>query len=630
MTQPIITTPNCPRCSKPMRLRVNGRDKSQFWGCSQYPRCTSTLPLAARQVNMPSAIEFARNYVAPLNCKRIGDDRASVYQQNIFTALKTDTRNVIINAVAGSGKTSTLVEAIIRLYEGGYKGQILLLAFNTSIKDELAKRIKELGLDAFVTVRTTHGLGNSICAQMGLVFDENKLEAVLDRIGLAVPAKGQAERHEIARIRSERAEVAYALGLAKNTLTTVKSRFDIQNLAKNYGQNWATDAAKLAQYVSKAMELCQNSRTFDYNDMLWMPIVNNWAVPKYDMVMVDESQDLNAVQHPLVQRLCRLGARLVAVGDPYQAIYGFRGAVNNSMALLKQVVGNCVELALSVTYRCPRSHVAIAKQLVPHIQHAEHAAEGVIREEKFAKSCSGMTSDDMVICRRNAPLIQAAYALLKQGKRPIVRGREFGRNIITLVKKLKAETINDLMLKLAAYKVGEEDRLEGKAQAIQNLHDQCETVTVMCEGKTTVKEVLDFISELFDDEAKDGVVLSTVHRAKGLEAKTVYILDYERIQIPCKLEWQQDQERNLHYVAVTRSTELLILVEMPKEGNEDRSGARRARPEVHGTRRSGNGITVIDDATEVAEFEQAKAEVTSFLMKKDPDGLSLDVRDNLV
>jgi superfamily I DNA/RNA helicase len=75
--------------------------------------------------------------------------------------------------------------------------------------------------------------------------------------------------------------------------------------------------------------------------------------------MIDEAQDLNRAQLELVLRAVAPGGRTLAVGDAGQAIYQWSGADARSMANITARTGAC-QLPLSICYRCPASHVALA------------------------------------------------------------------------------------------------------------------------------------------------------------------------------------------------------------------------------------------------------------------------------
>jgi superfamily I DNA/RNA helicase len=287
--------------------------------------------------------------------------------------------------------------------------------------------------------------------------------------------------------------------------------------------------------------------------------------PSVDFLFIDEVQDLNPVQHALVPLMCPSG-RTVIVGDPYQSIYAFRGADSESIPKLKAQL-DAETLPLTVTWRCPRSHVELAKQLVPDFDAAPEAAEGIVEhaDETVIDQCS---AGDMVLCRANAPIISACLRMVRQHRRAIVRGRALGDQLKTIVRKLDASTVAQLVRAIQVWRAKEIERLErkdGTDHLIEQVEDKAACLEAIAETCGSPAEVPGVIDNLFaDDIASNRVTFSSVHRAKGSEARNVAY-----IQIPFSeardrrrppQPWELDQRRNLRYVALTRSMERLTLV----------------------------------------------------------------------
>jgi superfamily I DNA/RNA helicase len=106
----------------------------------------------------------------------------------------------------------------------------------------------------------------------------------------------------------------------------------------------------------------------------------------------------------------------------------------------------------------------------------------------------------------------------------------------------------------------------GKELLVNSIQDRVDTIKVLCEDCTELDEVREKITNMFGD-TKDGeepkkVTLSTVHKAKGREWNTVYILGFNEL-MPFRMAsmpWQKIQENNLIYVAVTRAKQNLIMI----------------------------------------------------------------------
>ena len=154
--------------------------------------------------------------------------------------------------------------------------------------------------------------------------------------------------------------------------------------------------------------------------------------PKYPMVMIDESQDLSPLNHRTLELM--VADRLIAVGDPRQAIYSFRGAHTKSMQEMKSRF-NMQELTLSTSFRCPRAVVRKAQSHAPHMRWPEWAEEG--RVERL-EEWSAQTPPDgsAVICRNNAPLFKAAMFFIRHNRGIKIIGNDIGAGLVKLLKKM--------------------------------------------------------------------------------------------------------------------------------------------------------------------------------------------------
>jgi DNA helicase-2/ATP-dependent DNA helicase PcrA len=259
----------------------------------------------------------------------------------------------------------------------------------------------------------------------------------------------------------------------------------------------------------------------------------------------------------------------VVVGDPAQAIYGFRGADSDSLDLIAQEF-NCIQLPLTVSYRCPTKVIDFARQYVSHIEAAPNAAEGAVTDlEKWSSEI--FRPNDLVVCRTTKALIALGYTMLKDRKPFYIMGRDIGQGLKSLINKMNAKGIDHLITKLEAWRGREVTRLTAKGQdaKVDAINDKVDAVLFLIDGlqenKRNVSELCSIIDSMFSERA-NATILATIHKAKGLEASTVYWLNSS--QCPAKWarqDWQQRQELNLCYVAVTRAKQQLILIEEKRD-----------------------------------------------------------------
>ncbi len=304
----------------------------------------------------------------------------------------------------------------------------------------------------------------------------------------------------------------------------------------------------------------------DFDDQMYMTVVFNAPMAKYDNVFVDEAQDVSDIQRAMLTMCRRKTGRVVAVGDPAQAIYGFRGADSESLENIAKTF-NAIRLPLSISYRCPKKVVAEAQQYVSHIQSHESAPEGEV--ERFGIYAPAMFKpNDMVVCRNVAPIVKLAYKLIASKVRATIMGRDIGKGLVTLIKKLKARGVDDLRTKIGEWQTKETQRLREKDPEadLSKIEDKHDIIVAFIEysGASTVDSVITAIESLFGEGAVDAVVLSTVHRSKGLEADRVFILDSWLMPSRyARKEWQLVQENNLFYVAITRAKKSLFYIDSP-------------------------------------------------------------------
>jgi superfamily I DNA/RNA helicase len=269
------------------------------------------------------------------------------------------------------------------------------------------------------------------------------------------------------------------------------------------------------------------------------------------------------------------GGRFVAVGDRNQAINGFAGADCESFDKIARLP-NTIELPLSVNYRCGSNIVSLAQEIVPQIQPHSGAIEGEIKSiNKLAKNL--FTPNTMVICRTSAPLVGMCCKLLQNGITAVVKGKDIGASLKSLIDGCKSNRIDSLMkyLDTTKEKVLKSVIRDGKGKLSEDDAKQTPRYAAICDKVAcienllitakSVNELKTTIDSLFTEEnVKNAVVFSTVHKSKGLESDKVVILLPNKLPLRWKgqQDWQFEQERNLQYVAYTRAKKELVFVDI--------------------------------------------------------------------
>lgn len=612
--------PKCPKCGSPMRKR-NGKF-GEFWGCSIYPACNGTMNLAdfrpepepirdgkvwkdPVEKRLEEKAEFAkreaeqeraafeskwlrdRTYLGPgtpqeLLDQKVSDAREkqakkatkrealaakaiaslgetppviekgervySHYQNAIFDWGTNGGGNAVAEACAGSGKTTTGAELARRMPKVEDAVFVVFNAHNVKpMADKLPKYIK---------ARTYHSLGLAACraeypnCEIDDKGDkvENLLERVLDKY---------TNRHLYSPIKQ-------LVSLVKGTLTDPNPA-GLQGLADYHGIEMNGDADTIFAATQLVIEMSADQTSLiDFDDMCWLPVYKDLPTKKYNFLAIDEAQDTNRCQLELALRSVADFGRVIAFGDRYQSMYGFRGADVDAIPNLIEGL-EAMTLPLSISYRCPLAVVDLVNKTFPEIpfEPFEHAKDGLVRSISEERALMEYRPDDMVLCRTNAPLVKPAFDLIRRGVKAIIRGHEIGKGLNALIRKMRASNLIDLLRALDTYQQNECAKLfaAGKTAQIQSITDKVETIVALAEGCNVIAEIEDKIDTIFSDK-NSGVVFSTVHRAKGNEAERVFILRPELMPHPmASKEWEQVQERNIKYVAYTRALSELVFVQ---------------------------------------------------------------------
>lgn len=489
----------------------------------------------------------------------------SKYQQAVYDFDPVSSGHAVIEAVAGSGKSTTIIEKSNRMNSAGLK--MLFLAFNASIVKELKGRLPDS-----MTVLTTHSLGLRISSNMngGRVKVDDKDEK-LKYIVSRVLANRRLSKPEYFQFMGH---IKRATGMIMNTLTDYNNPVAVNTMLNRYGIDLNSQYDLVMETLPSVMAMIlADGNVINFDEMIYRPamaVINGTAVmPQYDVILIDETQDLSASQIALVKGLASNGGKIIAVGDSKQSIYGFRGADSESMPRLVSEL-NAATLPLSICYRCPISHLDLARKFVPAIEARDNAPTGQVLTMPLDKVVADgyfKRGETLAISRINAPLVGAALRLIRTGIPAIVLGRDIGDNLISLINKVNSDGLNvsDFMTALRLYHVNETIKLKARDASdslMQSLEDRIETVYAVSDGAQTVDEISGRIKTIFSDVNEKGAVeFSSVHKAKGREAKTVVIIAPDKLPLKVKTDWERQQEANIEYVAMTRAKDTLIFAQ---------------------------------------------------------------------
>ncbi len=499
----------------------------------------------------------------------------SDFQKAIFQDVASGRGHTVVQARAGCGKTSTIVEALSYIPKGkktGARLRALLVAFNKSIAEELQRRAPH-----YVTVSTLHSFGlRAITQTFGKVtIDKNKTITILKSL------RGDEIKWDWAFA------VAKVVSLAKGVL--VHDEEGIINLADAFQVDMGKTAKERSEFSATVLDILQRSKDMtsiiDFDDMIWLPVVLKLQVATFPRVIVDELQDMNACQLELIIMALSPKGRFLGVGDDRQAIYQFRGAGEDSIGDVVKRLSAKV-LPLSITYRCAKKIVAEIQHIVPDFQAHESNAAGEIHHFDTTQMMAEAQGGDFILSRTNAPLLRICLNFIKDRRSATIAGRDIGANLISFIKKSNQTTIATFLAFVDEWALEESMRLAMKKppQDATVVFDRQDCYEVLCSGVKTLAEVISRIELLFSDKT-DGnlIVCSSTHKAKGLERDRVFLLrdTYLRVRPAkkgartTKVAGVSQEEKNLYYVAVTRAKKEVFFVNTspiekavvaPKEG----------------------------------------------------------------
>lgn len=311
-----------------------------------------------------------------------------------------------------------------------------------------------------------------------------------------------------------------------------------------------------------AMKTIDRKAGIDYIDQVWLPLFLLKS-PIYDLGIIDECQDLSASRLMLVKKLCR---ELVFVGDPDQAINAFAGADPRAFERVQDICKE--ELPLKTSFRNPPNVVLKANNLmrqriVPDTKKrtwlkahkTENGPEKSYTINEIGLNLPDSLESNLILCRYNAPLITCALKLIKADIPAFIYGKSLVKELLGIIKGRKARTIDELLHKLEDY---EERSCANVKEHIQEIiRDKLDCIRTIAGLCGTIDEIEPTMKDLIQEDKKNSVNLCTIHKAKGRERRNVHILFPPIESSFATTPDQLQQEQNLHYVALTRTSHSL-------------------------------------------------------------------------
>ena len=546
--------------------------------------------------------------------------KPSKYQLAIYDFVEHGLGNAVISSSAGSGKTYTIIKLLDYIPKDK---KVLIVAFNRDIRQEIKAKVINAG-HKNVQVDTFHSLGYKILnANFNRRFvntDPNEYK-YSNYISNNISQLSTINTFRLGKQFSQYlSNIQNLVNFGRCYLSETVE--DLDKVCERYGIICIADEKEVAVKVLEWGEKCLDE--IDYTDMVWLPntLHLDSKFYKYDWIIVDECQDLNMVEKDMLFTCRRMGTRMLFFGDKAQAIYSFSGADSEAFYKLRELE-DTIQLPLSISYRCPKNIVEYVHYLVPTIEYdKKNKIKGEIIENA---NLSDVKDGDMILCRNNAPLAKIYIELLRNGVKTKILGKDYSANLSKTIKNTKEELLNvDLstqgvfsklydifydLVETTMHKqnITKEEAL--KSSSIIAKLDEIKVLEILSEGLTTSKELQERIKDIFTDNKESGIILSTIHKSKGLESPNVYIACKSLMPSKtAKQPWEIEQENNLIYVAYTRTKNKLGFLDETEFKQFDAYNPETIRSlkskqyiidKLYNKNR--NGVTTLDQARHIIE-----------------------------
>lgn len=487
----------------------------------------------------------------------MGSFKPSKYQENILNFIENEDGNLLVDAKAGSGKTSTLCMIADKIIAQDKK--CLFLAFNKSIVDELKTRI----ISENCQIKTLHSLGLSFLRSF--LYKKHRENYILE-----VDQHDDYIKENVEKLFDKSFGNSFKLANASLSEEELKDlRYNvIREISSmvNYSRLYNVNYHEEREIYHLANKLCWHLPNYDeiglegypiiietmidsikerfenpildqdnkpiyfvtYTDMIYFPCLYRMTPPfniksYLDYVLLDESQDLSVLQQMFVKLFITNNTRLIAVGDEKQSIYAFAGADTKSIQNLKKNF-YLKELPLNICYRCPENVIKVAQELVPTIDwnhdREDKGSVEFIDEKQLGELAEG---GDVILARRNNDLIRLYKKLVLDEK--------------ICVKFKNLDMVNTLVNEIS--KVAKEyiKKYNSYLNVERELYALCEEkgINWRLENSKLPKEHLDFINkkgnEIIKERKKKGKPIS----------KSNYNVDY---LLTCMNEYKEEGEYN--------------------------------------------------------------------------------------
>lgn len=496
-------------------------------------------------------------------------------QTSILDAARATNDSLVIDALAGVGKTATIIECLKVMRQPSS----LVLAFNKRIADEMTRRLPPMPRGRIVHVKTLHAVGLWLLKHHypRLTVDTSASEALIrERAeGAALRVRGAALRllRLVKDFQYEQAldlDYAFHLGADFGLFDKLQSGHEMQKAVE----------ITAGAYVD-GLDLAKRD-TIDFPDMGWLPLVLGLDPPsRYKAILIDELQDVSMNQIAMVEKLLATGGRVIGVGDRFQAIYEWRSAVPDEAFGWLTSNKYAKRFPLTITWRCDREIVREAQKLVPDLQPRPDAGPGAVHtideDEFLAHDFDVIEGSVFVLSRTNAELLRIALELYKRKVAfNLAQSTEVLRPLKDVLAKIfrsKVATAKDFEQALSAWQMTEMIKAQaaGSSTWAERIEEQFKMLSYAAQYARSPYSIEELLDNIYSYDEMCDITLSTVHKAKGMEASTVFLLKQTFFRYQNRRDRNGNllpipqEEINVEYVAITRAKRTLVWVNLNKQ-----------------------------------------------------------------
>ena len=479
----------------------------------------------------------------------------------------------------GTGKTTRLINYAKTFYKLGTPlDKIGYFAFTKKAANEAIDRM----LDAYPNLqrknlkhfRTLHSLAfNRLGMKKSEVMQDEHYEDIGKKLGIEVTVYSDGQ--ESTGFVDSDSEYFNLINAARIKEITIQEEYNTGMYSYELEKN-------LLHILDAEVDNYKISfKLRDFTDMIEQFNVSELC-PKYDIVFIDEAQDLSPVQWKMVDIIRQNSKYVILAGDDDQAIYGWAGADVKKF----QDISTKKDIILPQSYRVPKKVQAIANKILDRIPHERRVEknwkardeDGVLDYITLIEDAPLAQGDWLILARTNDRLDKLKPILKYMGIYFQIKGRKsyktsLFRSILNYTRwsekneKLSLTEVKDILdcIPSSKFTVKEERLYDLEEFGFSNSDRWFDVFTVDPEECLYIREMLRHKEELSKDAR---VKLSTIHAAKGGEATNVLlILDNTktiREAVDKSIE-KEDEENRVWYVGVTRTKQNLYIMAAKKE-----------------------------------------------------------------